>query len=109
MLEIGKDTSATGSVVAMKLVSGEEIVCKVVSETPETITVTGVLRLVVEAGAAIPYMGSCQRGEMTFSKSHIVTRVQPDTEVSKMYQNQAAKNAGIQPAGMADLSALMQK
>lgn len=91
-----------GSIVAMKLVTGDEIIAKVVAYNvgANTLTISKPIAVGMATNgtvAFIPYMlGSPEDAEITFNMNHVVTHVNARDELKNAYiQN----TTGIVTAG----------
>ena len=84
-------------IVAIKLVSSEELIGKVLSDDDDTITLGDVLGLIAQQTPTgmqvglVPFMMSNPEGDLTFQKSAITTRTTPSAELEKGYLERTSK------------------
>jgi hypothetical protein len=78
-------------IIAIKIISGEELLGKVKSEDDTTITLSDVLGLMAQQTATgvqiglAPFMMSNPEGDLSVEKSAIVVRTTPSTDLERGY------------------------
>ena len=94
-------------VKSFRLVSGEEILCQVVSEPTDSYLVTHprVLQLMPTPQGGyglglLPWFHSKSSGEIAVKKSHIVAECSPDADTEKAYLEQVSGIKLATPGGI---------
>ena len=75
-------------VVSLKLVSGEEIIGRLVEELNEAVTLTKVLSISLTAQGVgmMPFMFSAEiEKEIKINANHIISKIQPTKHISDQY------------------------
>lgn len=96
-----KNKFKIGDVVLMKLVSGEEVLGKLVNEDDQSLTLERAMQIgMTQKGLAFGPLSMVMNpdSKLTFSKNHVIVLTEPIKEVSEQYRFQTS---GIQtvPAG----------
>lgn len=84
-------------IIAIKLVSGEELIGKVLSETDSTVTLGDVLGLMAQQTQTgmqiglVPFMMSNPEGDLEFNTNAITTRTTPSAKLEQGYLERTSK------------------
>lgn len=109
---ISKKDVSPGDIVGMKLITGDEIICKLVNCGPNSYTVTKPIGIAMAGNgqlAMIPFMfslGDNDKSELEIIKNNVVAITVAREELSSAYiQN----TTSIQPASASDLAGLQSQ
>lgn len=84
-------------IIAIKLISGEELIGKVLKEDDDAVTLGDVLGLLAQQTQTgmqiglVPFMMSNPEGDLEFSRTAITTRTTPSAELEKGYMERTSK------------------